>query len=336
MTINVLKCICKILRRDGKMETVNKRDLDDRRKRVRRLKRIIVLSVIILVLIPTIFCIALFAKVEKLENRMDIMADNKGNVLEDELVSEEGIHSSVVYAADDKIQKQSKKKGKEKLTKEEKLDKSTTKKKVYLTFDDGPGQYTDELLDVLAKYNVKATFFVIGKSDKHSIKMYQRIKKEGHTLAMHSYTHRYDKIYKSMKAFSQDFNKLSDLIYKATGERPKYYRFPGGSSNSVSKLPMTDFISFLNKKGITYFDWNVINGDATGKKLSTKQMIQNVMSGVKQHDTSIVLLHDSVSKNTTVKSLPNLLKKLQEEDYVILPITKYTKPIQHVKAKSVK
>lgn len=328
------------------METVNKKDLDERRKRVRRLKRIIVIIVTILILIPTLFCIVLFAKIKRLENRIDIIADNKENVLEDELVSAEEIHSSVVYAADDKIQKKTGIKRKESKTddlkdskeelSEETLDKSTKKKKVYLTFDDGPGQYTNELLDVLAEYNVKATFFVIGKSDKHSIKMYQRIKKEGHTLAMHSYTHRYDKIYKSMKAFKEDFNKLSDLIYKATGERPKYYRFPGGSSNSVSSLPMTDFIAYLNKKGITYFDWNVINGDATGKNLSEKQMIHNVMSGVEQHDTSIVLLHDSVSKASTVKSLPALLKKLQEENYVILPITKYTKTIQHIKAESVK
>lgn len=318
------------------MEIVNKKDLEERRKRVRRLKKMIVITVIVLLLIPIVFCIALYTKVKSLESKVDIIAENKSKVLDDELVSEEGIYSTVVYSADNKAERKGENNSGEVLTKEEEIDKNTSKKKVYLTFDDGPGKYTDELLDILAKYDVKATFFVVGRTDTHSIKMYQRIKKEGHTLAMHSYTHKYNKIYKSLNAFKEDFNKLSDLIYKSTGERPKYYRFPGGSSNRVSSLPMTDFISFLNKKGITYFDWNVINGDATGKKFTGKQLVNNVMSGVRQHNTSIVLLHDSVSKDTTVKSLPLLLEQLQKEEYVILPITKYTNTIQHVKADTAK
>lgn len=318
------------------MEIVNKKDLEERRKRVRRLKKMIVITVIVLLLIPIVFCIALYTKVKSLESKVDVIAENKSKVLDDELVSEEGIYSTVVYSADNKAERKGENNSGEVLTKEEEIDKNTSKKKVYLTFDDGPGKYTDELLDILAKYDVKATFFVVGRTDTHSIKMYQRIKKEGHTLAMHSYTHKYNKIYKSLNAFKEDFNKLSDLIYKSTGERPKYYRFPGGSSNRVSSLPMTDFISFLNKKGITYFDWNVINGDATGKKFTGKQLVNNVMSGVRQHDTSIVLLHDSVSKDTTVKSLPLLLEQLQKEEYVILPITKYTNTIQHVKADTAK
>lgn len=318
------------------MEIVNKKDLEERRKRVRRLKKMIVITVIVLLLIPIVFCIALYTKVKSLESKVDVIAENKSKVLDDELVSEEGIYSTVVYSADNKAERKGENNSGEVLTKEEEIDKNTSKKKVYLTFDDGPGKYTDELLDILAKYDVKATFFVVGRTDTHSIKMYKRIKKEGHTLAMHSYTHKYNKIYKSLNAFKEDFNKLSDLIYKSTGERPKYYRFPGGSSNRVSSLPMTDFISFLNKKGITYFDWNVINGDATGKKFTGKQLVNNVMSGVRQHNTSIVLLHDSVSKDTTVKSLPLLLEQLQKEEYVILPITKYTNTIQHVKADTAK
>ncbi|MSS64618.1 polysaccharide deacetylase family protein [Velocimicrobium porci] len=316
------------------METISHRNVDERRKRVRRLKKLIVAVVIVTLLLLTVCCLLLFFKIEKLESRVDTIVAKKNNI--EEFTSEEKVASSIVYSADTKTKEQWEGKDSEKLTKEEELDKTIKEKKVYLTFDDGPGQYTDELLDVLAEYDIKATFFVIGKSDEHSIKMYKRIVKEGHTLAMHSYTHKYDKIYESVKMFDEDFNKLSDLLYEATGERPKYYRFPGGSSNTVSNLPMTNFISYLNKKGITYFDWNVINGDATGKKLSSEQMINSVMSGIRQHDTSIVLMHDMVSKNTTVKSLPALIEKLQKEDYVILPITKYTKAIQHVKAESVK
>ena len=173
---------------------------------------------------------------------------------------------------------------------------------------------------------------MIGKKDEHSLEMYRRIVEEGHTLAMHSYTHQYKKIYSSVEEFEKDFKKLSNLLYKATGVKVKYFRFPGGSSNNASSLPMTDFIAYLNENDIVYYDWNVINGDATGKKLTEKQMIDTVMSGVRKNNNSTVLMHDFISDNTTIRSLPALIEMLQKENYVILPITKYTRPIQHIKA----
>ncbi len=329
-----------------KSNTINHEEQEYRRRRVQRMKKMIVGTIIVLVLVPTICCIGLLFKVRQLEKQLENLTGNQISIKERLLDFDTSFSSTVVYATDvlsENVVINQNEDGNntengaedKALTYEEQLDKTIEKGKVYLTFDDGPGPYTDELLDVLAEYDVKATFFVIGRKDEHSLEMYKRIVDEGHTLAMHSYTHQYGKIYSSVEAFEKDFKKLSNLLYKTTGVRPKYYRFPGGSSNQVSSLPMADFIAYLNDNDIVYYDWNVINGDATGEKLTTKQMIKNVMSGVRTNNNSIVLMHDSVSNDTTVKSLASLIKKLQKEGYTILPITEYTKPIQHVKADSV-
>ena len=104
-------------------------------------------------------------------------------------------------------------------------------KKVYLTFDDGPSDHTDEILDILKKNKVRATFFVVGKETEHAKKMYRRIILEGHTLGMHSYSHNYDQIYASVGAFSKDLMKLQKYLYDLTEVKSYIYRFPGGSSN---------------------------------------------------------------------------------------------------------
>lgn len=209
-------------------------------------------------------------------------------------------------------------------------------KKIYLTFDDGPSIYTDDILDILKEYDVKATFFVVGKTDDYSKKMYQRIVEEGHTLGMHSYSHQYSKIYNSVEDFEKDFTKLSKLLYDTTGYKPSIFRFPGGSDNMVNKHGMEDFIRFLNKKGIVYFDWNVLNGDATGTEYTEDQLIDNVLSGVNAWGNSIVLMHDSQTKKTTVDSLPGLLTVLESEGAQMLPIDKDVTPIQMIKADTIK
>jgi peptidoglycan/xylan/chitin deacetylase (PgdA/CDA1 family) len=209
-------------------------------------------------------------------------------------------------------------------------------KKVYLTFDDGPSIYTGDILDILEEYKVKATFFVVGKTDKASKKLYQRIVEEGHTLGMHSYSHQYSKIYNSIEDFDKDFTKLWKLLYDTTGYKPSIFRFPGGSNNLENRNGTEDFIRYLNKAGIVYFDWNVLNGDATGVKYTEEQLIDNVLSGVAVKDNAIVLMHDTETKQTTVDSLPGLLDILVSEDAQILPLDKEVKPIQMIKADTVK
>ena len=222
--------------------------------------------------------------------------------------------------------------------KDKQRDKQATyaNKKVYLTFDDGPSIYTDDILDILAKYNVKATFFVIGKTDEKSKKLYQRIVEEGHTLGMHSYSHQYSKIYNSIEDFDKDFTKLWKLLYDTTGYKPSIFRFPGGSDNMVNKNGMEDFIRYLNKAGVVYFDWNVLNGDATGIEYTKERLIDNVIDGVAIKDNSIVLMHDSQTKQSTVDSLPGLLDILISEEAQILPLDEEVTPIQMIKADTIK
>lgn len=210
--------------------------------------------------------------------------------------------------------------------------KKNVEKRVYLTFDDGPSKNTEKILDILKEYDIQATFFVIGKEDDFSKKMYQRIVAEGHTLGMHSYSHEYAKIYQSKKSFLRDLQKICRLLHEVTGEEPVYYRFPGGTSNQVSKVPMKDLIKSLTKEGKVYFDWNAMSGDASGKSLTKKQMINNVLEDVKIHNTSIVLMHDNADKSNTVKMLPKLLDKLLEMEADVLPIDKDTPLVQHVTA----
>lgn len=209
-------------------------------------------------------------------------------------------------------------------------------KTVYLTFDDGPSKHTDEILDILAEYDVKATFFVNGRTDKESKRQFIRIVDEGHTLGMHSYSHAYKEIYNSVEDFDKDFTKLWKLLYDTTGYMPTIYRFPGGSYNKVNDHGMDDFIRYLNEKSIVYYDWNVVNGDATGEKLTRDQMLDNVLSGVSKKKTAMVLMHDTRSNNAMVASLPMLLTELLEQGAKILPIDESVRPIQQIKADSIK
>lgn len=119
-------------------------------------------------------------------------------------------------------------------------DSSNGIRRVYLTFDDGPSANTDRILDILAQYGVKATFFVVGKEGYTD--QYRRIVEDGHTLAMHSYSHRYNEVYASLDSYKADLTKLHDYLYELTGEDCRFVRFPGGSSNTVSKVSMWDLI----------------------------------------------------------------------------------------------
>lgn len=286
--------------------------------RVQRTRRLITvfLSIFIIFTIAALICLAvsvysLNSKLDKLDQTIRYLSTH----------SAQG-KNSLSYDYD--LKQNSYKTDKENLADESDI------RKVYLTFDDGPSSNTGKILDILDDYNVKATFFVNGRTDKHSIKMYKRIVNEGHTIGMHSYTHRYNQVYASRKAFEKDFFRIRKLIYDTTGVKSVYYRFPGGSSNKVSNTNISDLISFLDKEKVTYFDWNVMSGDAVSNELKSSQIIENVMSDVVKYKTSVVLMHDAANKNSTVAALPALIQKLQKEGDLLLPIDKDTRLIQHV------
>ena len=166
-------------------------------------------------------------------------------------------------------------------------------KTIYLTFDDGPGPYTGRLLDVLAKYNAKATFFVTGANPKYYDQI-GRAYNEGHSIGVHTYSHNYRSIYSSEDAFFQDFNATQDLIYSQTGSYTQLSRFPGGSSNTVSNFNpgiMTSLAGALTDLGYQYFDWNVSSGDA-GETTDTDTVAENIINGCAGRKASVVLQHD--------------------------------------------
>lgn len=306
---------------------------DDRRKRIRRLKKIILTTVAAAILIPIISSacllvrvISLNQKVQELESRIEELSqvpevdevtgiyttasveESSREVLEPEALVEEV-----------QVQEEPEEAGRE------------DQKKIYLTFDDGPSSNTDKILDVLKQYDVKATFFVVGKTDEQSVRAYQRIVAEGHTLAMHSYSHKYGEIYASKESFIKDLTMLQEYLYQVTGVWPRYYRFPGGSSNAVSKADMQELIGYLNQVGITYFDWNVESGDAVSGQLSPEVIAGNCLGKLEVLDECMILLHDAAEKDTTVEALSQVIEEIQErEDAVFLPITEETVPVQHV------
>lgn len=214
---------------------------------------------------------------------------------------------------------------------EELQENKTEGKNAYLTFDDGPSDHTDEILDILKEKEVKATFFVVGKEGEEAEKRYRRILEEGHSLGMHSYSHDYSYIYASLDNYKEDLLKLQNYLYDVTGCKVKLYRFPGGSSNSVSQIPIKDCISFLKEQEIVYFDWNASSEDAVTVNASCSQLNSNILQDALRYQNTVILMHDLHACTGTVEGLGKLIDRLEKEGYEIKPITEDTTPVQHVK-----
>lgn len=308
-----------------------------RRRRVNRLKKLILGSILCMIVIPVFCAVFLGIKVVSLKQQVEELSDRlrmyeNGQVQDgtgkNTIAEMLGNPDSADGEAISDPETVSDHRSQQPLRENEETDDMIS---VYLTFDDGPSAETDRILDILKEYNVKATFFVIGKTDENSVKAYQRIVEEGHTLGMHSYSHQYAQVYASREAFEDDLTSLQDYLFSITGMESTFYRFPGGSSNKVSKIPMSDLIQCLEERNITYFDWNVSSGDASGTQLSSQTIINNVMSGINGTlKNYVVLFHDSAAKKTTVDALPEILEQLQAMEHIqILPITGDTDPVQH-------
>ncbi|MDD6094258.1 MAG: polysaccharide deacetylase family protein [Clostridia bacterium] len=196
---------------------------------------------------------------------------------------------------------------------------------IYLTFDDGPSQYTPHLLDVLAKYNVKVTFFVTNQNTD----IITREFKEGHSVGIHTASHVYSEIYANDDAYFADFNKMGNIIAEKTGKRTTLMRFPGGSSNMVSKICpgiMTRLTKSVTDQGYQYFDWNVSSGDA-GQTTSSEQVYQNVINGCNGRKNSVVLQHDT--KDFSVNAVEKIINWGLANGYTFLPLTPSSPGMHH-------
>lgn len=211
-----------------------------------------------------------------------------------------------------------------------KKDRDYNRKVVYLTFDDGPSAHTDKILDILNKYNAKATFFVTGNNQKHN-DVLKRIVDQGSVVALHTYTHNYAEVYASEEAYFKDLQKISDMVKEATGVESKLIRFPGGSSNTVSKQYspglMTKLTKKVQEKGYQYFDWNCDSTDASGNNIPVKTLIKNATSCSAQHIN--ILMHDTDAKGTTVEALPDIIKHYRSQGYAFEALTVDSYPAHH-------
>ncbi len=194
---------------------------------------------------------------------------------------------------------------------------SESKKVAYLTFDDGVSKYTNEILDILARYNVKATFFPNWKGN--SDEKYKRIYDEGHAIGNHTYSHEYDDVYTSRDGFISEVNRLNEKIRQVTGYTPVIFRFPGGSNNTVHKNYNKDImqqaISALSDLGMQYYDWNVNSGDADSSKGASKDTILSNVLARSTMDRAVILMHDTNTKGTTVAALPEIIEGLIAKGY---------------------
>lgn len=200
-----------------------------------------------------------------------------------------------------------------------KIIEPSNEKIVYLTFDDGPSKNTQKILDILDKYNAKATFFVTGENG--GSQNYRNLIKEahdrGHTIALHTYTHDFA-IYKSVDSYFEDLNKVGNMVKDIIGYFPRYIRFPGGSSNTISrkycKGIMSTLVDEVHARGFEYYDWNVGSGDASGNNVAESKIIKN-STGYSMKEINI-LMHDTAAKGTTVAALDDIIEHYAAKGYV--------------------
>lgn len=200
-------------------------------------------------------------------------------------------------------------------------------KVVYLTFDDGPSDNTLKVLKILKKYNAKATFFVTGFDKAEYMK---NIVEEGHTIGLHTYSHNYGKIYSSEAEYFSDLEKIRKLVYEKTGVDTKIIRFPGGSSNTISKKYskgiMSRLTGMVEDKGYKYFDWNVNSGDADSQNVSPSKILNNVKRESSGVSNCVVLMHDTAVKDTTVKALDSICDYYKKQGYEFAGLTANSLP----------
>ena len=298
-----------------------------RKKRVRFFKRTIVFLVCFFVALPNVLCILNFIYLRKTNSNITSLS-NEINILkitETQKVAANETKSTPVETPDTnesfvfRVSPDS--------------EEYAGYQRIYLTFDDGPSKYTNELLDVLEKYNAKATFFVLAQDGYDD--EYQRIINDGHTLGIHSYKHVYKDLYSGVDGFKEDVDAVYAFVEEKTGVKPLFYRFPGGSSNTIFKGDKDELFDYLAEKDLTYYDWNVTSNDATYGGLSKSQIANNVLKGIEGKQDAVILMHDANDKHSSIEALEIILESLQtRDDVVFLPITEFSEPVKHVKKKA--
>ena len=198
---------------------------------------------------------------------------------------------------------------------------------MYLTFDDGPSDNTEEILAVLAEKDVKATFFIVTQGGDTAVARMKRIAEEGHTLGMHSWSHDYKKIYTSVEAFLEDYYQLFTLIRDQVGVTPTVFRFPGGSINGYNSGLYEEIIAEMLRRGFVYYDWNLSAQDAATVPPAREQILRGILDSSAGKRRGFVLMHDIARCDSTVEALPELIDGLREQGFTFDKIDRSVLPV---------
>ncbi|WP_346930671.1 polysaccharide deacetylase family protein [Clostridium sp.] len=284
-------------------------NLESSKRNIKRRKKPSILGIISLMALCLCFFISIFST-----TKMFIASSKQSSLLKE--INTLSSSNNSILSENAKLEKEINKK-------QSTYDKAVSHKKIaHLTFDDGPSSNTLKLLDVLDKYNAKATFFVVYKEGFDNI--YKEIVNRGHVLANHTYSHNYKKIYSSAEAFIEDVENLDNKLKEITGKEPsKILRFPGGSNmgymNQNANLSQSIFKG-LEDRGYTYFDWNVDSSDATKMTLDKESIVTSVLDGSSNVNTANILMHDTDAKYTTIEAMPEILEGLKAQGYIFRPL----------------
>lgn len=189
-------------------------------------------------------------------------------------------------------------------------------KVAYLTFDDGPSTtVTPVILDILSDYNVQATFFILGSMAEENPNILKRIYNEGHSIGNHSYSHKYNVIYKNMDNFLGEVNRTDRIIKNILGEGfdSTLLRFPGGSFENYKQK----YKKAAQNRGYKVYNWNALNGDAEGKNVPSNKLISRLKETTRGQKELVVLMHDTYGKETTAEALPSIIKYLRNNGYTL-------------------
>jgi len=269
-------------------------------------------------------------KVNEPDSKVDTGSDELDVLPDEEIVEDEDVEAPVeedvgevdeenVEPTDNIIDDQNKDEAKSDNWKDKSVDEQIKEldkgyKVAYLTFDDGPSRtVTPKILDILYSYDIKATFFVVGKQAEKNPDILRRIYEEGHAIGNHTYTHNYAYLYKNVNNFYYELKVTEKVLKNILGEdfETNLIRFPGGSFGG-KKAP---FRKFVVEKGYNYIDWNSLNGDAEGYQIPADKLIKRFKSIFANQQTLVILMHDTDAKETTVKALPAIIEFLMEKGY---------------------
>ncbi|WP_187147775.1 polysaccharide deacetylase family protein [Heliomicrobium modesticaldum] len=196
-------------------------------------------------------------------------------------------------------------------------------KVAYLTFDDGPSDITPQVLDILDKYKVQATFFVIGSQADARPDLIRRIRSEGHLIGNHTYSHRYRQIYSSPTAFIQDLQQAEEVLHRLLDERPKHVRAPGGTKGNMS----VEFIKRLTEQGYVLHDWNVDSRDTAAPVVGAESIYGQVLRQVADKEKAVILFHDGPGKISLPVALPAIIEELTKQGFAFKSLEHIARPV---------